>query len=249
MTASSKRRRPGTLDHEPQAVTWARKKAGLTQRALARRIGISEQLLSEIESGWRNATPANLAKIAEALNCPVVALEGSVGSKEPRPNCHGTGKESPRMDEISEMCEPGRGSNGDGKPEEPNGAMVLYPVAESVARARRWFRNLVEPHKPSCSMDDCVFVISELVTNALLHGGAEEEWRVRVEWWRKGAALHVAVHNPGAPARVVKRMPTDDSERGRGLWLVDALTDSWQVRPSDFGGTVVTFVMANAWPT
>ena len=31
--------------------------------------------MGEIESGWRNATPANLAKIAEALNCPLVALE------------------------------------------------------------------------------------------------------------------------------------------------------------------------------
>ena len=56
-------------------VTWARKKAGLTKRALAGQVGISEQLMNEIESGWRNATPANLAKIAKALNCPLVALE------------------------------------------------------------------------------------------------------------------------------------------------------------------------------
>ena len=31
--------------------------------------------MGEIESGWRNATPANLARIAEALNCPIVVLE------------------------------------------------------------------------------------------------------------------------------------------------------------------------------
>lgn len=247
MAASSKRRRPGTLDHEPQAVTWARKKAGLTQRSLARRIGISEQLLSEIESGWRNATPTNLAKIAEALNCPVVTLERGLGGMEPGLDWHRTGRES-RMDEVSEVFEPGRNPNGGGKPEEPNGAMVLYPVAESVARARRWFRSLVEPHKPACSMDDCVGVISELVTNAVLYGEAEEEWRIRVEWWREGSALHVAVHNPGAASTVRKRVLADDSEHGRGLWLVDALADSWQVRPSNFGGTVVTFVMAEAWP-
>jgi transcriptional regulator with XRE-family HTH domain len=75
MTASRTRTRPQTLDHEPEAVTWARKKAGLTKRALARQIGISEQLMGEIESGWRNATPTNLTKIAAALNCPVVVLE------------------------------------------------------------------------------------------------------------------------------------------------------------------------------
>jgi transcriptional regulator with XRE-family HTH domain len=72
---SNKRRRTRTLDHEPETITWARKKAGLTKRALAQRVGISEVLMGEIESGWRNATPANLAKIAAALNCPVVALE------------------------------------------------------------------------------------------------------------------------------------------------------------------------------
>ena len=69
------RTRPRVLDHEPEAVTWARKKAGLTKRALARTIGVSEQLIGEIESGWRNATPANLRKIADALNCPLVVLE------------------------------------------------------------------------------------------------------------------------------------------------------------------------------
>jgi transcriptional regulator with XRE-family HTH domain len=75
MTTGRKRRRPRSLDHEPEAVTWARKKAGLTKRELARRVGISEVLMGEIESGWRNATPANLIKIAEVLNCPLVVLE------------------------------------------------------------------------------------------------------------------------------------------------------------------------------
>jgi ribosome-binding protein aMBF1 (putative translation factor) len=70
-----RRQRPRSLHHEPQAVTWAREKAGLSKRALARTVGISEQLLGEIESGWRSATPSNLTKIARALNCPVVLLE------------------------------------------------------------------------------------------------------------------------------------------------------------------------------
>jgi DNA-binding XRE family transcriptional regulator len=72
--------RPRRLHHEPTAVTWAREKAGLTKRALARTVGISEQLAGEIESGWRSATPANLARIAEALNCPLVLLERKKGA-------------------------------------------------------------------------------------------------------------------------------------------------------------------------
>jgi transcriptional regulator with XRE-family HTH domain len=75
MTTSRTRTRPSRLHQEPASVTWARQKSGLTKRALAETIGISEQLMGEIESGWRSATPANLAKIADALNCPVVMLE------------------------------------------------------------------------------------------------------------------------------------------------------------------------------
>ncbi len=69
------RTRPSRLHQEPEAVAWAREKSGLTKRALADLVGISEQLMGEIESGWRSATPANLIKIAEALNCPLVVLE------------------------------------------------------------------------------------------------------------------------------------------------------------------------------
>ena len=75
MTTSRKRAAPSRLHQEPEAVTWAREKTGLTKRALADKVGISEQLMGEIESGWRSATPANLIKIAEALNCPPVVLE------------------------------------------------------------------------------------------------------------------------------------------------------------------------------
>ncbi|WP_328915282.1 MULTISPECIES: helix-turn-helix domain-containing protein [unclassified Streptomyces] len=75
MTRTRPRTRPRTLHQEPRAVTWAREKAGLTKRALAQEIGISEVLMGEIESGWRSATPANLARIARALNCPLVVLE------------------------------------------------------------------------------------------------------------------------------------------------------------------------------
>ncbi|MEW2548346.1 helix-turn-helix transcriptional regulator [Streptomyces sp. NPDC047002] len=82
----SKRKRPRTLHHEPRTVTWARTKSGLTKRALAQAVGISEQLLNEIESGWRSATPANLMKIADVLNCPVVFLERKQGW-HPRPRC------------------------------------------------------------------------------------------------------------------------------------------------------------------
>ncbi len=54
---------------------WARKAKGATQAWLAREVGISPGHMSEIESGTRNAHPALLIKLAEALNCPVTVLE------------------------------------------------------------------------------------------------------------------------------------------------------------------------------
>jgi transcriptional regulator with XRE-family HTH domain len=68
-------RAPERLNQEPQAVTWAREKAGLSQAQLARECNVARSLISEIEAGTRNATPENLIKIARALNCPVVFLE------------------------------------------------------------------------------------------------------------------------------------------------------------------------------
>ncbi|MCX5367958.1 ATP-binding protein [Streptomyces sp. NBC_00103] len=129
------------------------------------------------------------------------------------------------------------------------GAMTLYPVAESVHLARRWFRKFIAPYNPACSVDDCVLMISELVTNAIVYGRSDEVWRVRVEWFRDGAALKVEVHNAGFPARVRLRQPDAVDAHGRGLLLVDSIAESWHSGPSRFGGTVVSFVMADAWPT
>lgn len=63
------------LHHDPAAVTFARQRAGMTMTHLAKTVGLSLSLLSEIEKGTRNATPANLRKIADAIGCPLVVLE------------------------------------------------------------------------------------------------------------------------------------------------------------------------------
>jgi transcriptional regulator with XRE-family HTH domain len=63
------------LNHDPDALAWALKKSGLTQREFARQIDRSESLVSEILGGTRNASPAVMQKMAEVLNCPVVVLE------------------------------------------------------------------------------------------------------------------------------------------------------------------------------
>jgi anti-sigma regulatory factor (Ser/Thr protein kinase) len=129
------------------------------------------------------------------------------------------------------------------------GAMTLHPEPESVPRARRWFRRFITPHRPACSIDDCALMISELVTNAIHYGRSDEPWLVRVEWYRQGASLLIEVDNPGFPANVRLRHPEANDAHGRGLLLVDSIADSWHSGPSRFGGTVVSFVVADAWPS
>jgi transcriptional regulator with XRE-family HTH domain len=70
-------------DHEAAAVRWAREQSGLTQTQLASMLGVSLSLICQIESGKRNATPAMIRRLAEALNCPRVVLERK---RDPEPN-------------------------------------------------------------------------------------------------------------------------------------------------------------------
>lgn len=74
-------RRVRQLHHDPVSLVWARKQAGFTQKELADGLGISAGHMSEIESGKRNATPTNLAKIANLLECPVTVISAKVAPK------------------------------------------------------------------------------------------------------------------------------------------------------------------------
>jgi transcriptional regulator with XRE-family HTH domain len=50
-------------------VTQARENANLTKAQLARAIGVSRSLITEIEAGTRNITEENLQKIAKECGC------------------------------------------------------------------------------------------------------------------------------------------------------------------------------------
>lgn len=63
------------FNHDPRAVTQHRQDAGLTKTALAERLECSLSLVSEIESGTRNARPQLLARMAEIFGCNVAELE------------------------------------------------------------------------------------------------------------------------------------------------------------------------------
>jgi transcriptional regulator with XRE-family HTH domain len=57
------------LNHKPAAVRKARERTGLTRTEVASELGVSLSLISEIEGGTRNATPAMILRLAALLDC------------------------------------------------------------------------------------------------------------------------------------------------------------------------------------
>ena len=81
--------------------------------------------------------------------------------------------------------------------------------------------------------DGPCLVLSELLTNALIHGGPPT---VLLEL--SSGRLHIAVADPGTGR--VEAMPASGSRGGgRGLFLVNALADRWGVRAPSAGGKTV----------
>jgi anti-sigma regulatory factor (Ser/Thr protein kinase) len=77
--------------------------------------------------------------------------------------------------------------------------------------------------------EDAAVIVSELVTNALLHGcdlvGATA-CPVELLWWRRAGQIVCAVTDPG-PEPPVLVSPEALAEAGRGLQVVQALAATW----------------------
>lgn len=58
------------------ALIEIRTRSGLSKTALAELAGIDRTLVHRLENGERRATPAVLRKLADALQCPLMALLG-----------------------------------------------------------------------------------------------------------------------------------------------------------------------------
>ncbi|MEV5412689.1 ATP-binding protein [Thermopolyspora sp. NPDC052614] len=109
---------------------------------------------------------------------------------------------------------------------------LTYPVPNNiayVAHARRAVRKALADWGHERIADDLVLVISELVTNSIIHGAPEIVLTLHIE----GTTLFGAVtdHGPDLPHLL---NPDDHAEHGRGLALVSDLvrTMGW-CRASD----------------
>ena len=111
---------------------------------------------------------------------------------------------------------------------------TLSADPQQVAEARR----LVAGYLRDRGEEDgevAVLLVSELVTNAILHGRAPLELRAHAA----GAGVRVEVHDHEPSRPPVLRHDEDLTEPGgRGLQLVDTLADRWGWAENDNGKVV-----------
>ncbi len=106
-------------------------------------------------------------------------------------------------------------------------AELLLPLeSTSPAVARRFGERSGCRAHGLAMLDDALLLISELVTNSVLHGGPPILLAVDCD----GEGLHVRVRD-GSPTPPVPRVARDGAESGRGMSLVDLLSSTWGVDP------------------
>jgi anti-sigma regulatory factor (Ser/Thr protein kinase) len=112
---------------------------------------------------------------------------------------------------------------------------------QSVPAAREFAREALADWGVGSRADDVLLCVSELATNALLHGvppGRGFRLVIRRDF---GSLLRVEVHDSGDGSPHIADQPgrgRDQEESGRGLLLVDALADKWDVGPRNPGKIV-----------
>jgi len=116
--------------------------------------------------------------------------------------------------------------------------LTLAPEAGSVAEARRKVCDAIGPVLADGASDTLKLLVSELVTNAIRHGGHGDPVEVHASW---NSVVRVEVCDGGGGFSPHPRFGAPDDPGGFGLYLVGQLADSWGVETED--GTTVWFVL------
>ena len=105
----------------------------------------------------------------------------------------------------------------------PPTAHVPLPRSVSAPRvARAALRKLLASHGRAPATD-AELVVSELVANAVEHGAG----RITLTLWLVEGRIRGEVADAGTGARRTPATPPEGSDRGRGLLIVDALSERW----------------------
>ena len=112
---------------------------------------------------------------------------------------------------------------------QPGVVLQLNKDLDAPATARRFVADEAAC-LPAEVVSDAELLVSELVTNAVVHGRSAITLRVNVD----PPGIGVAVHDRGEDTVEVTPEPPDpETSGGRGLLIVRTLATAWGVTPSD----------------
>ncbi|MFF7606044.1 ATP-binding protein [Streptomyces parvulus] len=111
---------------------------------------------------------------------------------------------------------------------QPPWVVEFAAVEEEVAALRRQVRAHLGAWGLRDLVDEVQLCVSELVANVITHVGAGTPTTLAVHL--NGACLRIEVHDPDTRALPTLLAADDESEGGRGMALVGAVTDRWGVR-------------------
>ncbi|MGW9031407.1 SpoIIE family protein phosphatase [Streptomyces sp. NPDC055722] len=87
--------------------------------------------------------------------------------------------------------------------------------------------------------DDLQLIVSEIVTNALIHAGSDVDVRLRAYPDHLRLEVRDCDSNPPVPSPLVlSEEENEQAEHGRGLLIVEALAGAWNSSPNGRGKTV-----------
>ncbi|MCR6030914.1 ATP-binding protein [Nocardioides sp. zg-579] len=123
--------------------------------------------------------------------------------------------------------------------------MRLPYQPSSVRRARHLLtEDLRRSGLRESVVDDAGLVVSELLTNGLVHGRPNADERIAVSWCLRPDHLWLSVIDGGDVAELRPVDLNDHALSGRGLAIVDHVCESWRFDRTD--GTRVTAELAYA---
>lgn len=136
-------------------------------------------------------------------------------------------------------------------------ARTLDPHPEAARAARRFTRDILASWDLDALADEAEVIIGELVVNAITHGLGEDRDHhgpgsargsrqdgtpFRVCLLRRAGEVMLAALDPSDDAPV-PRQPDSEGEGGRGLQIVNALSDVWGWSPMAGHGKAVWAVL------
>lgn len=96
-------------------------------------------------------------------------------------------------------------------------------IEESVPQARAYVAKMLMQF-PTDVVDRVVLMVSELMTNAIVHANSSAELAADVDTF----GVRITVTDAGG-GRPTPRTPSDFEAHGRGLRVVEALSDRWGI--------------------